>query len=135
MQRRDLKLDKYNISLNRYRELLYFCRQYPEWKDELRYNTDCLKSPDLTGQPKSTEITDQTSRLAIRRAELASKCELIEQAAIKADEEVYQYIIKNITDENAGYNYLRMILRLPMGRNQFYEARRRFFWILDKNKK
>ena len=40
MKDRDLKLDEYNISGNRYRELKYFCRQYREKQSLLRSITE-----------------------------------------------------------------------------------------------
>ena len=40
MKDRDLKLDEYHISGNRYRELKYFCRQYREKQALLRSITE-----------------------------------------------------------------------------------------------
>jgi hypothetical protein len=132
-RRRDLRLkDKYSISTKRYRELFYFCLQYPEWQNELEFLTDSLKSPELSGMPHGTEKSDTTANLAIRRAELSKKCELIKQTALEADSEIYQYIIKNVTTDYAGYNYLRTVLNMPCGREKFYKSRRRFFYLLDK---
>ena len=48
MKDRDLKLDGYNISGNRYRELKYFCRQYREKQSLLRSITE-VGSPPLSG--------------------------------------------------------------------------------------
>jgi hypothetical protein len=132
-KRRDLRLkDKYNISTKRYRELFYFCLQYPEWQNELYYLTDFLKSPELSGMPHGTGKSDLTAKFAIRRAELSKKCELIKQTALEADSEIYQYIVKNVTTDYAGYDYLCMVMNMPCGREKFYKSRRRFFYLLDK---
>ena len=38
--KRDLRMEKYKISTNRYRELKYFCMQYREKKSRLRAITE-----------------------------------------------------------------------------------------------
>lgn len=130
MRKRDLKLDGWNISKNRYRELIYFCRQYTEWKDELKYQGDGVRSPSFSAQPKA-KGENGLEKIALRRVELMEKCKEIEQAAMAADGEIYEYIIKNVT-EGAGYQYLKMIMGIPAGQAQFYQSRRKFFWMLDK---
>jgi hypothetical protein len=112
--------------------LFYFCLQYPEWQNELEFLTDSLKSPELSGMPHDIGKSDTTANLAIRRAELSKKCELIEQTALEADGEIYQCVIKNVTTDYAGYNYLRMVMNMPCGRERFYKSRRKFFYLLDK---
>ena len=34
---------KYGISKHRFKELYYWCLQYNEWKDELKYKTDTVR--------------------------------------------------------------------------------------------
>lgn len=134
-KRRDLKLkDDFGISNKRYRELYYFCQQYHEWKDELRWNSDTLKSPSLTGMPGSGAISDQTGNHATKRAELSLKCDLIEQTAYEADPVIYPHIIKNVTNEGIGFTYLQTVMNIPCGKDLFYKARRKFFYLLDKKK-
>lgn len=128
-------MDKYSISQKRYRELYYFCRQYSEWVESLRHAEDCLKGQGMTGMPSGRGMTgDQTGDLAVRRVELREKCGMVEQSAVEADSELYQFVLKNVT-RGIGYECLRTRMGMPAGKNKFYEARRRFFWILDKKKK
>lgn len=136
MSKRDLKMDKYNISKRRYRELYNFCLQYPEWKDELKFTTDTLKSPSLSGMPHSQTNTtgDPTGDLGTRRADLQRKCELIEQTCIEVDAPLYQWLIRAVTEEYAYYNYLRTRLNMPCSRDCFYDIKRKFYYLLDKNK-
>lgn len=132
---RPLNHSKYGISKNRFRELYYWCLQYDEWKDELKYKTDTVGAMEITDMPTSRNVSDSTQQLAFRRAALQKNCELIEQTAIEADAEIYQYIIKAVTDEDVTYTYLDMVMGIPCSRNTYYERRKKFYWTLDKRKK
>ncbi len=129
---RPINEKKYNISKHRFMELYHFCLQYTEWKDELKYKKDTVRSVNVTDMPARRENGDATANLAIRRAGLRRKCELIEQTAVEADPDIYQYIIKGVTEENATYKYLKQILGMPCGKKMYYERRRRFYWMLSK---
>ena len=126
MKDRDLKLDEYHISGNRYRELKYFCRQYREKQALLRSITE-IGSP-ICGAGGSG-LSDRTAGTAIRRAELQRDLELIEQSAIEADAEIYVYLLSNVSD-GVPWEHLDA----PVGRRKFYESRRRFFYILSRKK-
>ncbi len=132
--KRSLKLDDYGISSKRYKELCGFCEQYPEWRDELTYKKDTVKSKQITDMPLATSGEDATAALAIRRTELQAKCELIEQTAIQTDSVLYPYIIKSVTEEVPCW-YLEDMMGMPCCRKDFYAARRYFFFLLDKNKR
>ena len=43
---------KYGISKHRFRELYYWCLQYNEWKDELKYKTDTVKAVEAHDMPR-----------------------------------------------------------------------------------
>lgn len=126
MKDRDLKLDEYNISGNRYRELKYFCRQYREKQSLLRSITE-IGSPSLCSG--GSGLADRTASTAIRRAELQRDLELIEQTAMEADAEIYTYIISNVAD-GVPWEYLGV----PYSRRQFYRIRKRFFYLLSERK-
>lgn len=135
MNKRKLILEKYGISKKRYKELCGFCEQYPEWIEELKRNTNTVKSKEITGMPLQKYSTgDQTGDLAIRRAELQEKCKLIEQTAKQANEDLYQYIIKSVCYE-VPYTYLQTVEEMYCDRTTFYDTRRYFFYLLDKNHK
>lgn len=128
MKERDLKLQSYNISDNRYRELKYFCRQYREKQSQLRSITE-LSSPSFSGTGGGNKTSDRTADTACRRAQLQRDIEMIEQSAIEADSEIYAYIMDNVADGIA-YEYLDV----PAGRRKFYESRKKFFKILSDKK-
>lgn len=129
---RPINQSKYNISKHRFLELYHYCMQYQEWKDELKYMNDTVKSIDYSGEIKGTGTESATEKLAIKRAELSKKCELIEQTAIEADADIYQYIIKGVTTEYATYKYLKEVMSIPCGKDMYYERRRKFYWLLSK---
>ena len=130
---RPLNHSKYGISKNRFWELYYWCLQYGEWKDELKYKTDTVRSMEITDMPISHSTWDVTQQLAIRRSMLEHNCQLIEQTAIEADPDIYQYLLKAVT-EDVPYRYLDMIMNIPCSRNTYYDRRRKFYWLLSQKK-
>ena len=82
--------------------------------------------------PITHSNSDVTQNLAIRRAELRNKCELIEMTAVEADAELYQYILKAVTNEGITYNYLKMVCNIPCGKDMYYDRRRKFYWLLSQ---
>lgn len=136
MNKRALKLEKYGISKKRYKELCGFCEQYPDWKFFLATNRDTIKSKHIDGMPYSnTGVTsDLTAELAIKRAAIQEKVDLVEDTAKEADPELWEYIIKSVCYETPFW-YIQQIMNVPVNHNSFYGARRYFFYLLDKKKK
>lgn len=122
-----VRLKEYGIDRDLYLELKYFCRQYRRKVSELSGMAD-LRASALTGMPRSGGQSDPTARAVERRERLREDTRAIEQAAIQADAELYPYILRNVTD---GVSF--EVLRCPCGINQFYLARRKFFWVLAGN--
>lgn len=125
---------KYGISKNRFKELYYWCLQYNEWKDELRYKTDAAKSIGVTDMPAAHCNGDSTQKLAIRRMQLEENCRIVEQAAIEADPDIYQYLLKAVTNEGVTYTYLNQVMGIPCGKKLYYERRRKLYWLIDQKK-
>lgn len=113
-------------------ELYHYCLQYNEWVDELKYKCDTVKSTQINDMPSSHATTDATGNLGTRRAMLSKKCEVIEQCALETDADIYQYIIKAVTNEGITYTYLREVMNIPYSHNTWYDRRRKFYWLLDK---
>jgi len=130
--KRDLKLNSANISKSAYREMYYFCRRYNEMKEKLTGIYSPATS-SITGMPKAYERQDKTADKAIKAAKLSYDISLIENAAKSADDQISGYILKNVCG-GSSYDYLKNTLGMPCGRNQFYKARRLFFYNIYKNK-
>ena len=132
MKVRPLNEKKYNVSKHRFAEIYHFCLQYPEWKDELKYKTDSVASIEITDMPTTHKNESTVEALAIRRANLEDKCKLIEQTAIETDSEIYQYIIKAVTNEYITYNYLYTVMNIPCSKKMYYDRRRKFYYLLSQ---
>lgn len=135
MNKRQLRLEKYGITSKRYKELCGFCEQYPDWKMFLLTNKDTLKSKQIDGMPycKTGSTSDQTANLAIKRAEIQKKVDIIENTAKEASDDFWEYIIKSVCYEMPFW-YIRDIMNAPIGQNSFYNIRRYFFYLLDQKK-
>lgn len=128
---RVLNQKKYQISKHRFLEVYHYCLQYHEWQDELNYKTNTVGSPLITDMPRGSCTSDATQTLAMRRKELSDRCKLIEQTAIETDADIYQYILKAVTNEDVSYYYLNTVMGIPCCRNTYYDRRRKFYWLLS----
>ena len=102
---KDLDLREYNIGINEYRELKYFCMQYRDKKRVLKQ--------------KNTRISDGM------REKYRGDVEMIERCAEEAAGNLAALLLKNVVD-GVKYEYLN----IPCSRWSFYEMRKRYFWIL-----
>ena len=128
--KKDVDLSEYGISQNRYRELKYFCLQYPEWKKELeslsfiqsvKYN-----NVGSAGNKKSTP----TENIALKKMELEAKCKLLDEV-IEIALKGMEYLEKSFRDniiKGKSFEYIDV----PCSRSTFYRARRNFFAALSK---
>lgn len=131
---RPLNEKKYDISKHRFLELYHFCLQYPEWMEMLKSQKDTVKSSAAgSNLGRVTAAGSATETLAIKRMGLQEKCELIEQTAIEADPDIYEYILEGVTTQYASFRYLKS-KGLPCEKDMYYDRRRRFFWLLSQKK-
>lgn len=127
--------NKYWISRHRYYELKHFCLQYPTWKkvyvalDDLIVSSPLLKEMPMT----SNSIGDPTAKYAIAKSFYSTRMEMVERAAMNADPELANYILKAVTEE-LSYTYLKTRLEIPCSKDTYYDRYRRFFWLLSKER-
>jgi len=123
---------KYYIDKHRYYELKHFCLQYNEWK---KAHASCGEALIFTSkfEQVSTNVmpSDLTAKYAMRRAQYAERIKMIEIAAKDADEFLYLYILKAVT-EGLSYTHLKMHYDIPCGRDMYYDRYRKFFWLLSE---
>lgn len=131
--KRDLRLDKYDIGVYAYRELNNFCKQYREKKRRLQELECPYTSPQLSGMPGAGRKADKTARNAERAAILSRDLEMIEQAAMEAAPEEYELFLLAMTND-VTWTYMRMLKDMRMGQNTFNERRRLFYYLLAKKK-
>lgn len=127
--------NKYWIDKHRYYELKHFCLQYPIWKKAYDALLDLSKRPnDLDIFIKNGQLrSDPTARCAESRLFFAERMEMIEQAAIATDYNLYPYILRGVT-EGLSYNALKMQYGIPCCREVYYTLYRQFFWLLSKKR-
>jgi hypothetical protein len=127
--------NKYWIDKHRHYELKHFCLQYPSWKKAYSDLTDMSISLSKIERMSSTNIPgDPTAKCAMRKAYYADRINLVEQTAKQADDELYMYLLKGVTEE-LSYTYLKSQLNIPCGKDLYYDRYRRFFWLLDNSRK
>ena len=127
---RDMTWEDYGISKNRYDELKAFCLQYEEKKSKINRGVGAV---NYDGMPKGNYKENSLEAQAIKNVMYQKDCEMIEQAAIAASAEVYQYIIKSVTND-LSYRFIEYdekLGKIPMGKTEFYSIRRKFYHFLD----
>ena len=127
---REMTWDDYGISRHRYAELKAFCLQYEEKKSKINRGISGVKYKDTPGGGTRKDGLEQE---AIRNVMYQKDCEMIEQAAIAAAPEIYQYIIKSVS-KDLPYRYIEYdekLGRIPCGKTDFYGYRRLFYHFLD----
>jgi len=128
------KKNKYWISKHRHYELKHFCLQYPLWKEAYSDLSEYgVTISNFNREIRSAKVNDPTTRIVLTKAYYSERIKMVEDAAKKADRFLAKYILKAVT-EGHSYVYLKTRLGIPCSRDVYYEAYRRFFWLLDKER-
>lgn len=130
------KKNPYYISKERRLELEHFCKQYHEWKQQLRCMTGDISSSIINITPDS-RVTDRIERTIELREELVHKIEIVEQAArmvvdckgVKLCNALSNDILYSAVN-GVKYSVLSANKRVYCGERQFYEYLRQFYYIL-----
>lgn len=123
--------NKYWISKHRHYELKHFCLQYPTWKKIYTDLEDTnISLSALDKMPTSNLPGDPTAKRAMVKTQLSERIEMIESIAREADNYLWHYILKAVT-ENLSYTYLKAKLDIPCGKDMYYDRYRKFFWLLS----
>lgn len=132
--KRDLRLDKYDIGVYAYRELNNFCKQYQEKRRKLQEAECAYSAPRFDKAPgASCYDDDQTTRAAVRAAMISRDLEMVEQSAMEAAPEEYALFLQAMVEDHT-WNYMREIKGMRMGENDFRWRRRLFYFLLAKRK-
>lgn len=124
--------NKYYIDKHRYYELKHFCLQYKEWKRAYEAcNEAIIFTSTIDKLPSSNVTSDLTAKYALRKVQYAERIKLIEQTAKDADEFLYPYLLKAVT-EGLSFTHLKARLDIPCGRDMYYDRYRKFFWLLSE---
>ena len=130
---RDMTWDDYGISKHRYQELKAFCLQYDEKKSKISRG---ISGTGYDGMPKGNYKGNPLETQAIRNVMYQKDCEMIEQAAVRANPGIWKYILKSVT-LGLPYEFIEYdeeLGRIPMCRRDFYGTRKKFYAILNELK-
>lgn len=137
MSRRNYLSGKYKLNAAELLQVLGHIRMYKQWLDEyndlanmnkaVRYDLDKVQTSG-----DSDPVFDHATRMAA----LSSRIGQIEQSAIEADCEIYQWILKSIR-EHVSFSDLQRGeelkgTSLPFSHNKFYGARRKFYYLVSQ---
>lgn len=140
---RNITLEDYGLSDERYRELKHFCLQYREKQKAAKQGSyGALHSVDysrvrgsggIPGSPTESEAIRNVTRQEHARQD----CQRIEEAARWAAAagsypDGWEAVLLSVTD-NIGFDYLLARFDfIPWNRTDFYAVRRAFFYWLDE---
>lgn len=126
--------NKYYICKHRHYELKHFCLQYPTWRREYAaLNNPSIASSAAEKMPSANIPGDPTAKFAIKRAYYSERIKMIERIAIEADNLLWEYILKAVT-EGLSFTQLKSKLEIPCSRDTYYDRYRRFFWLLSESR-
>ena len=127
--RPEIKRGEWKLSKHAFYTAYHYALQYPEWKD-MYYSIVDLSSSGNDGMPHASGVSNPTESKGLKALGLSEKIKMIEDTAKEAGEDLYPWLLKGVTNEGITYNYLRMIMRIPCGKNQYYDKRRKFYALL-----
>lgn len=116
-----------------------FAYQYPEWKQQYAETIgQSAKGVNYDGMPHGSGTGNPTASIAIRAAALKGNIDVIENLALYAGRDLWQFLLFGVTNEGVTYNYLRHGMckelgPLTCGKNEYYQMRRLFYYMLSKH--
>lgn len=135
--------NKFYISYERQLELEHYCKQVPEWQEELSSLTEIKAAQWYEDYviAKGGEVKDPTYAFAIRKVMLEVKIQnildLIDHVAEMYGEDKKEiYIYREILDKSiiAGMDYAKQGIEEVVSEYKYRTMRRHFFWLLDKRR-
>mgnify|MGYP000274778860 CR=1 FL=1 len=125
----------YWIEKHRYYELKHFCLQYPIWRKAYSLLDGYANPPkDLASFVVTSTLGDPTAKCAMAKTYYSERTDMVERVAEQTDRELAEYILKAVT-EGWSYDILKARLEIPCCKDVYYELYRRFFWLLNKERK
>ena len=131
MARRNSYSGKYRMTKAQYLSAKYYALRYNEWVNEYHDICDTSSGIKYSDMPKGSFNTgSMVEDAAIKAEKIHDRIKLIEQTAYEAEPELSSYLLKAVTNTDITYHQLRTLTNIPCGKNMFYNARRKFYWML-----
>ena len=129
--RAEHKTGKYQMSKHEFYSAYHYALQYNEWKD--RYDSIVgLKAVVNDGQPHGTAPGNPTENQAMQLEDILGKIKLVEGIVNEAAPDIARWLLKAVTNEGVSFNYLASVMNIPCGKKYYYNARRKFYYLLAK---
>jgi len=129
------KKNPYWVEKHRCYELKHFCRQYPIWvKAYAGLDGLIKKNSDLEYISKENVNSDPTAKCAEALIFYSERIKMVERAAEMADEDLASFILTGVT-EGKSYDIMKAKKDIPCCKDVYYNLYRRFFWLLNKERK
>ncbi|MBR2255835.1 MAG: hypothetical protein IJ899_00530 [Blautia sp.] len=123
------KQNKYYLPKETFLTVIHYCKQYPEWEAILNTNTDTVKAITYDKDRVQTSFdSDATADLAIRRAEISRKKDMIDQTAKDVGGSMWKWLILGVCFDSPYYRLAQQ--GIPCGKTYYYQLRRRFYYEL-----
>lgn len=129
--RKPAKNSKYYVEKEVFDTVLHFCRQYPLWVAELKADSTSVAGLNYDKDAiQTSNDSDPTSKLGMRRAMISRKKDLVDNCARQVAADLSDWLIKGV---GYGLTYYQLYERgIPCSRNTYYSIRRRFYYEMSK---
>ena len=128
-----IKRDKYYLGQYRYYELKYFCLQYDKWEKAYKGIIKAIEDmPKL--KIKHLDSNKMLKELEDSKIYFKNRIDLINEVAKETTEKYSEIMIRAVTD-NDSYMYLKELYPNILGKDEFVDLYKKFFYILDKKRK
>ena len=125
--------NEYYISKHRYYELQHFCLQYPEWEKSRNFILGLKSRSQSLGIFSKGRYSDPTEKNAEELVKYSRWMDLVNDAASNTDPYLGKYIFKAVTEQYT-YDQIKARFNICCSKADFYQMRRRFFWILSHSR-
>ncbi|MBQ6734863.1 MAG: hypothetical protein IJR00_08145 [Lachnospiraceae bacterium] len=124
-------VDKWELNPFRLATVRAYAKEYPYWIKKRAYMSSTTRSQRLDEpQGNAKGAGRPTENLAIKRAQLSKKIDMIEKIVREVDPFIYKYLLKGVT-EGTTYEKLQSS-GMTCSRNTYYSRRREFYYKLSQ---
>lgn len=126
--------NKYYLPKETLLTVMHFCKQYGLWLNELeQIEADTVGKPLANDNVRvlSSNKSDPTADLAIRKEKVQWKIDLIRDTAKKIAGVMDEWLIDGVC--NGKPYYMLQMENIPCGKNIYYLMRRQFYYEISKH--
>ena len=121
--------NKYHLPKETLLTVMHFCKQYSLWLKQLeQIDADTVGKPLANDNVRvmSSNKSDPTADLAIRKEKITWKIELVESTAKEVGSDLWEWLLKGVCE---GVPYYKLKEEgIPCGKDLYYIMRRQFYF-------